>query len=160
IDGSKQKIIDAKQTRAPSPFIVVLDEAGYYMVKGIDVMMAQARSLNFMVIVAGQDMSAMQSLSPQIAETAMANASIFAAGKTVDAEKTLTAIQKVFGRTQVAVTSGYQSKSGAFGQKWQDRMEASFQEVEKVTVDELQNMAQGVFYFKFNGRLIRSAAFF
>lgn len=160
IDGSKQKIIDAKQTRAPSPFIVVLDEAGYYMVKGIDVMMAQARSLNFMVIVAGQDMSAMQSLSPQIAETAMANASIFAAGKTVDAEKTLTAIQKVFGRTQVAVTSGYRSETGVMGQKWVDRMEASFQEVEKVTVDELQNMAQGVFYFKFNGRLVRSATFY
>lgn len=160
IDGSKQKIIDAKQTRAPSPFIVVLDEAGYYMVKGIDVMMAQARSLNFMVIVAGQDMSAMQSLSPQIAETAMANASIFAAGKTVDAEKTLSAIQKVFGRTQVAVTSGYRSETGLMGQKWVDRMEASFQEVEKVTVDELQKMAQGVFYFKFDGRLVRSATFF
>ena len=160
LQGSRQEIVESKQTRAPSPYIVVLDEAGYYMVKGIDVMMAQARSLGFMIIVAGQDMAAMQAKSPQIAETAAANASIFAAGKTVDGDKTAGFIQKIFGRTQVAVTSGYSAQSGFLGNKWVDRMDASFQEVEKVKLDELQNMMEGEFYFLFNGTIVRAATFY
>ncbi|MCW3782557.1 TraM recognition domain-containing protein [Defluviimonas salinarum] len=160
LQGSRQEIVESKQTRAPSPYIVVLDEAGYYMVKGIDVMMAQARSLGFMIIVAGQDMAAMQAISPQIAETAAANASIFAAGKTVDGDKTVGFIQKLFGRTQVAVTSGFQSQPGFFANRWVDRMDASFQEVDKVKVDELQNMMEGEFYFLFNGTLVKASTFY
>jgi len=160
LQGSKQEIIDAKQTRAPSPYIVVLDEAGYYMVDGIDVMMAQARSLGFMIIVAGQDMSAMQKKSPQIAETAAANASIFAAGKTVDGEKTVRFIQNVFGKTQVSVTSGYSSEQGLLTNRWADRMDVSFQEVDKVKIDELQNMMPGEFYFLFDGTLVKSSTFY
>lgn len=160
LHGSKQEIVDSKQTRAPSPYIVVLDEAGYYMVKGIDVMMAQARALGFMIIVAGQDISAMQAISPQIAESAAANASIFAAGKTVDGDKTVGFIQKLFGRTQVSVTSGYTAQSGAMGTKWVDRMDASFQEVDKVKLEELQNMQPGEFYLLFDGTLVRASTFF
>lgn len=160
LHGSKQEIVDSKQTRAPSPYIVVLDEAGYYMVKGIDVMMAQARSLGFMIIVAGQDMAAMQAISPQIAETAAANASIFAAGKTVDGDKTVGFIQKLFGRTQVSVTSGYSAQSGALGTKWVDRMDASFQEVDKVKLEELQNMQPGEFYLLFDGTVVRASTFY
>ncbi len=160
LQGSRQEIVESKQTRAPSPYIVVLDEAGYYMVSGIDVMMAQARSLGFMIIVAGQDMAAMQKTSPQIAETAAANASIFAAGKTVDGEKTVKFIQAVFGRTQVAVTSGYTQTSGLFTDRWVDRRDASIQEVEKVKIEELQNMMEGEFYFLFNGSLVKAATFY
>ena len=160
LQGSRQEIVESKQTRAPSPFIVVLDEAGYYMVKGIDVMMAQGRSLGFMIIIAGQDMAAMQSINAQIAETAAANASIFAAGKTVDGDKTLTFITKLFGRAQVAVSSGYSTEAGFIGPKFRDRMDVSFQEVDKVKVDEMQNMMEGEFYFLFNGTLVRAATFY
>jgi len=160
LHGSKREIIEAKQTRAPSPFIVVLDEAGYYMVKGIDVMMAQARSLGFMIIVAGQDMAAMQSLNAQVAETAAANASIFAAGKTVDGDKTLNFIQRIFGKTHVAVTSGYSREEGVFSSKWVERQDASFQEVERVRLNELQNMQPGEFYFLFEGTIVRASTFY
>lgn len=160
LQGTRQEIVDAKQTRAPSPYIVVLDEAGYYMVKGIDVMMAQARSLGFMIIVAGQDMAAMQAIDSQIAETAAANASILAAGKTVDGSKTVEFIQKLIGKTTVSVSSGFQSQPGILGNRWVDRMDASFQEVDKVKLEELQSLSEGQFYFLFNGKLVRAATFF
>jgi len=161
LQGSREEIVEAKQTRAPSPFIVVLDEAGYYMVKGIDVMMAQARSLGFMIIVAGQDMAAMQAIDPQIAETAAANASILAVGKTVDGNKTVQFVQQLMGKATVSVTSGYAAKTGALGgTKWEDRMDASFQEVEKVRIQELQSLSEGQFYILFNGKLVRAATFY
>lgn len=160
LQGTRQEIVEAKQTRAPSPYIVVLDEAGYYMVPGIDVMMAQARSLGFMIIVAGQDMAAMQKTSPQIAETAAANASILAVGKTVDGDKTISFVQRLIGKSTVSVSSGFQSQPGILGNRWVDRMDATFQEVDKVRIDELQSLGEGQFYFLFNGKLIRAATFF
>lgn len=160
LQGTRQEIVEAKQTRAPSPYIVVLDEAGYYMVSGIDVMMAQARSLGFMIIVAGQDMAAMQKVSAQIAETAAANASILAVGKTVDGDKTISFVQRLIGKSTVSVSSGFQSQSGVLGNKWVDRMDATFQEVDKVRIDELQALGEGQFYFLFNGKLVRAATFF
>jgi len=160
LQGTRQEIVEAKQTRAPSPYIVVLDEAGYYMVSGIDVMMAQARSLGFMIIVAGQDMAAMQKVSAQIAETAAANASILAVGKTVDGDKTISFVQRLIGKSTVSVSSGFQSQSGLLGNKWVDRMDATFQEVDKVRIDELQALGEGQFYFLFNGKLVRAATFF
>lgn len=160
LQGTRQEIVEAKQTHAPSPYIVVLDEAGYYMVSGIDVMMAQARSLGFMIIVAGQDMAAMQKVSAQIAETAAANASILAVGKTVDGDKTISFVQRLIGKSTVSVSSGFQSQSGLLGNRWVDRMDATFQEVDKVRIDELQALGEGQFYFLFNGKLVRAATFF
>jgi hypothetical protein len=160
IQGSRQERVESKQTRAPSPYIVVFDEAGYYMVEGLDVMMAQARSLGFMIIVAGQDMAAMQKTSPQIAETAIANARIFAVGATEDAGKSWEFISKKFGRTQVAVTSGYTQHAGVFTNSWADRMDSTIQEVDKVKIEELQAMVEGEFYFLFNGTIVKAATFF
>ena len=160
LQGTKRVVIDAAQTTAPSPYVIVLDEVGYYMVKGIDVMMAQARSLGFMIVLAGQDMAAMQSINDKIPETAAANASLFAAGKAVDGGKTLEFIQRVFGRAQIAVSSGYTAKPGLFAQKWVDRMDTSFQEVDRAKVQDLQSMQPGEFYFLFDGVLVRANTFY
>ena len=160
LQGSRQEIVDADPTTSPTPYIVVMDEAGYYMVEGIDVSLAQARSLGFMIIVAGQDMAAMQKVNKQIAETTAANASILAVGKTVDGAATLDFIMRLVGKTTVSVSSGFEGKEGLFGKKWVDRNDATMQEVDKIKVEELQNMGEGQFYFLFNGKLVRSATFF
>lgn len=102
----------------------------------------------------------MQKKSPQIAETAAANARLTAVGALEDATKSWDFVSKKFGRAQVAVSSGYTSQSGMLGNKWVDRMDTSFQEVERVKIDELQDMSEGEFYFLFQGNLIKSATFY
>lgn len=160
LEGSKQKVRDSSPTNSSSPFIVVFDEVGYYMVAGIDVMMAQARSLGFMIILAGQDMAAMQKVNKELAEITSANASLFAAGKTVDAARTLEVIQKLFGKAKVSVVSGYEKEQGALSVKMIPRKEVSFEEVERVALRELQNLQPGEFYYLFDGELVRSNSFY
>lgn len=161
LEGDKRQVNDASPTRSVSPFIVVLDEVGYYMVDGIDVMMAQARSLSFMVILAGQDMAAMQAVSKEISEITMANASVFAAGKCVDGGRTLEAIQKVFGKVKVAVWSGFEVMPGMMGgSRVVNRKEISFEEVDRVSLRELQALQPGEFYYLFDGALAKSFSFF
>jgi hypothetical protein len=160
LEGSKKTVIDAKPTRAPSPFILVADEVGYYMVDGLDVMMAQGRSLGFCIIPAGQDMAAMGKISQQIAESVSANARLLVVGATEDAAKTFDFINKKIARKQVAVSSGYTSRQGLFSSKYVDRMDVSFQEVDQVKINELQALQEGEFYYLFEGILAKSRTFY
>ena len=160
IFGTKQHLIDAKPTRSPTPFMVILDEAGYYMVKGIDTMMAQARSLGFMIVVSGQDMAAMQAISPQIAESAAANARLTIAGAMEDAQKTWAFLQKKFATHRVPVVAGRKLKPGTLGAKWVDRQEASFVVENRVKIGDLQKLQEGEFYFLMGSVLVKARSFY
>lgn len=160
VTGKKRNLIDAKQTKSDSPYIVVMDEAGYYMVEGIDAMLAQARSLGFSCIVAGQDMAAMKGDNEQIAKTAAANASLMAAGKVTDGDDTLKFIQALFGTVKVSVTAGFSGETQLLGTRWVDRMDTSFEEAQRVTPEDLQSMVEGEFYLLFQGTLVRASTFY
>ena len=160
IEGSKLELVDAKSTRSPVPFVAVLDEAGYYMVKGIDTMMAQARSLGFMIILAGQDMAAMQSVSPQIAETASANARLTAAGAMEDAQRTWEFLRRKFGRQKTAVSTGRVARDGLFRTRWVDRPDVSFTEVDRARIGDLQKLKEGEFYYLFESTLVKTRTFY
>ncbi|MCY3878949.1 MAG: hypothetical protein OXF74_07195 [Rhodobacteraceae bacterium] len=159
LEGTQAELVERRPTTSPSPFITILDEAGYYMVKGIDTMMAQARSLGFMIIIAGQDMASMQSISPQIAETAAANARLTVAGATEDAQRTWRFLQSKFARHRVAVASAKIQKPGLTGFKWVDRPDRHFIETERVPIAELQKLREGEFYFLMESKLVKARAF-
>ena len=159
LEGSKMSLVDARPTRSPSPFIAILDEAGYYMVKGIDTMMAQARSLGFMIIIAGQDMAAMQAVSPQIAETVAANARLTAAGATEDAQRTWSFLKNKFSTHTVPLASGRSARPGLFGSRWVERPDVSYAEQDRVRIGDLQKLREGEFYFLMESRLVKARVF-
>ena len=154
--GSKKENLDSSPTRSLSPFLCVLDEVGYYMVDGIDVMMAQARGLGFMVILAGQDMAAMQAVSKELSEIAAANASLFASGKCVDGGRTIEFIDKLFGKVKVSSWRNLEKMSTAFGTKLVNSNDVTFEEVAAVSVPELNGLQPGEFYYKFDKEIART----
>ena len=52
VEGDVAQAIENKPTRAPTPFMAVFDEVGYYTAQGMAVMAAQARSLGFCLVFA------------------------------------------------------------------------------------------------------------
>ena len=160
IVGPKQKLIDAKPTKALTPFMVVLDEAGYYMVKGIDTMMAQARSLGFMIVISAQDMAAMQAVSPQIAESASANARLTIAGAMEDAQKTWHFLNKKFATHRLQVVSGKKPKEGLFGSKMVNRPDTNFVVEDRIKIRDMQKLREGEFYFLMESVLVKARSFY
>lgn len=158
--GKKKQIIDAMPTKSLSPFIIILDEIGYYMVEGVDVMMAQGRSLGFMIIPAGQDIAAMGKSNKQVAESVAANARLTAFGAMEDGNGTLEFMTKKVGQHQVAVSSGYSTKSGVMGSKLVDRQDVTFQQTTRVAFEQAQALREGEFYFVFEGILVKSRTFY
>ena len=158
--GSKKENIDSSPTKSISPFIVVLDEVGYYLVDGVDVMMAQARSLGFMIILAGQDIAAMQAVSKELSEIAAANASTFASGKCVDGGRTIEFIDKTFGKVKISVWRGYERITGDFGTRTVNSKDISFEEVPAVSFKELNGLNPGEFYYKFDKEIAKTSTFY
>ena len=76
VEGDREITIESKPTNAPSPYLTIFDEYGYYSVEGAAVMPAQARSLGFFMIFAGQDFQAFQKGSKEEAFSIVANCAI------------------------------------------------------------------------------------
>ena len=76
VEGTYREVITRKPTNSISPYMCILDEYGYYAVKGFAVVPAQARSLGFSVIFAGQDLPALQKASKEEAASIVANTNI------------------------------------------------------------------------------------
>lgn len=158
--GSRREIVETAPTRSNSPFIAVFDEAGYYLVKGLDVMAAQARALGFSIVIGAQDIQAMRGEVAQTADSVIANTFLNVYGATVDADATLRFIQEKTGRGYAALTAGAERLGGLLSSRTRDRGDVQYQEVQRVTGDELRSLEPGEFAFVFQDRIHRGRGFY
>lgn len=135
IEGSRIRVLESKATESPTPYVVALDELGYYFSDGLAVMFAQARSLGFCMIAAAQDVEKLMEGS-RAAEAGAMLANSFAKYfmRIDDANKTNELIQKYLGEANVAVREDY-DWNGEFGHKRTQKIV-----VKKVPVATLQNL--------------------
>ncbi len=113
VEGSYRDVIQRKPTNAPTPYLCILDEYGYYAVKGFAVVPAQARSLGFSVIFAGQDLPAFQKASKEEALSIGANTNIKICMKLEDPLDTWDFFMKTAGESYVTHVKEFQAESKA-----------------------------------------------
>lgn len=159
ISGTRKEIIESSPTRSSSPFLAVFDEAGYYLVQGMDVMAAQARSLGFSIIIGAQDIQAMRGEQRQVADSVIANTFLTAVGATVDANDSLEFIKRKVGTQKVLQTTGMERVEGLAGTGYREGG-LTFSDVERLQVDELRNLAEGQFHFVYRDNVIKGRSFY
>lgn len=161
IEGLWSQIIDSKPTTSPSPFICVLDEYGYYAVEGFAVVPAQARSLGFSAVFAGQDLPAFQKASEKEADSTLANTNLKLCGKMTCA-KTYDYFSKIAGAGYYTRTSGYVGQMNDFlgSRAYRDGDNASIEKMERVTLDTLAKQPSGKWHLFFGGKIVRMNGFF
>lgn len=161
IEGDWDETIESKATSSTSPFMCVLDEYGYYAVEGFAVVPAQARSLGFSAIFAGQDLPAFQKASEKEAESTLANTNTKLCGK-MTCVKTYKYFSDIAGHGFFTRTSGYVSSIGAMvgGRNYRDGDNASIEKMERVTMDVLTKQPSGRWHLFFGGKIIRVNGFF
>ncbi len=158
--GTRREIVEMSPTRSNSPFIAIFDEAGYYLVKGLDVMAAQARALGFSIVIGAQDIQAMRGEAAQTADSVIANTFLNVYGATVDAHDTLKFIQDKTGRGYAALTAGAERVSGLFSSRHRSRAEVRQELVDRVTADELRSLEPGEFKFVFQADIHHGRGFY
>lgn len=160
IEGTYREVITRKPTSAITPYMCVLDEYGYYAVKGFAVVPAQARSLGFSVIFAGQDLPAFQKASKEEAASIGANTNIKICMKLEDPTETWEFFHKTAGESYVTKVDSFQTNAGSLLNNYMDARSASSEKRQRVDLLDLKEQRPGEAHIFFKSKIVRARMFF
>jgi intracellular multiplication protein IcmO len=160
VEGEYQDLIMSKPTNAETPYLCILDEYGYYAVEGFAVVPAQARSLGFSVVFAGQDLPAFQKASKEEAASIGANTNIKICMKLEDPTETWDFFMKSAGESYVTHVDSFQVDSNAISGQYQDAKGARVEKRQRIDLLDLKEQNPGEYHIFFRSKVIRGRFFF
>jgi intracellular multiplication protein IcmO len=160
VEGKYSDLIDRKPTNSPTPYLCILDEYGYYAVKGFAVVPAQARSLGFSVIFAGQDLPAFQKASKEEAASIGANCNIKICMKLEDPTETWDFFMKTAGEAYVAQIESFQMSQGGVSGSYLDTKGARLEKRARVDLQDLKEQREGEAHVFFKSKIVRARMFY
>ncbi len=160
VEGTYKEVITRKPTNATTPYMCILDEYGYYAVKGFAVVPAQARSLGFSVIFAGQDLPAFQKASKEEALSIGANTNIKICMKLEDPMDTWEFFQKTAGESYVTKVDSFQTNAQSLLNNYMDSRSASSEKRARIDLLDLKEQGLGEAHVFFKSRIVRARMFF
>lgn len=160
VEGTYADLISSKPTTSETPFLCILDEYGYYAVKGFAVVPAQARSLGFSVIFAGQDLPAFQKASKEEAASIGANCNIKICMKLEDPTETWDFFMKSAGESYVTHVDSFQVDSGNVMGTYADAKGAKLEKRNRVDLLDLKEQNPGEAHFLFKSKIVRGRFFY
>lgn len=158
LEGSRRDVIAVKPTNSPVPFLLILDEYGYYSVKGFAVVAAQARSLGISVVFAGQDYPSFKKGSEEEAASTVANTNIKICMKLEDPKDTYEIFEARAGKGQTTMTSGHEVK-GAMA-NYLDMNTTRVEEKSRINIRDLVSQGPGQAHVIFGDELARCQMFY
>lgn len=160
VEGSSESVIENKPTHSSTPFMTVFDEVGYYVAEGMAVMAAQARSLGFSLVFAGQDLPALKKRVREEANSITANCNIKLFGKLEDPTETKDFFEKTVGSAMVTEVSGFQMTGGTELGNYYDTRQASVQLRPRASYDGLRGFKEGQAVITFGDTVVDCAVFY
>lgn len=160
VEGDYRDVIERKPTNAPTPYLCILDEYGYYAVQGFAVVPAQARSLGFSVIFAGQDLPAFQKASKEEAASIGANTNIKICMKLEDPTETWDFFSKTAGEAYVTKVDSFQTKEGSVTNAYADTKSSSYEKRARVDLLDLKDQTEGEAHIFFRSKIVRARMFY
>ncbi len=138
----------------------ILDEYGYYAVQGFAVVPAQARSLGFSAIFAGQDLPAFQKASKEEAASIGANTNIKICMKLEDPIETWDFFTKTAGEAYVTKVDSFQTKDNSMANTYMDSKSSSFEKRARVDLLDLKEQTEGEAHIFFKSKIVRARMFY
>jgi len=160
VEGDYRDVILRKPTNAPTPYMCILDEYGYYAVQGFAVVPAQARSLGFSTIFAGQDLPAFQKASKEEAASIGANTNIKICMKLEDPIETWDFFTKTAGEAYVTKVDSFQTKENSIANSYMDTKSSSFEKRSRVDLLDLKEQTEGEAHIFFKSKIVRARMFY
>ncbi len=160
VEGTYRDMIQRKPTNAPTPYVCILDEYGYYAVPGFAVVPAQARSLGFSTIFAGQDLPAFQKASKEEAASIGANTNIKICMKLEDPVETWDFFAKTAGEAYVTKVDAFQTRANSVLNNYLDTRSASSEKRARIDLLDLKEQREGEAHIFFKSTIIRAKMFF
>jgi intracellular multiplication protein IcmO len=160
VEGDYRDVIGRKPTNAPTPYMCILDEYGYYAVQGFAVVPAQARSLGFSAIFAGQDLPAFQKASKEEAASIGANTNIKICMKLEDPTETWDFFTKTAGEAYVTKVDSFAIKDNSMANTYMDNKSSSFEKRARIDLLDLKEQTEGQAHIFFKSKIVRAKMFY
>ena len=160
LEGTYGELVLRKPTNAPTPYMCILDEYGYYAVEGFAVVPAQARSLGFSTIFAGQDLPAFQKASKEEAASIGANTNIKVCMKLEDPEATFDFFNKTAGESYVTKVDAFQTNPNSVLNTYMDTRSSSAEKRSRIDLLDLKEQREGEAHIFFKSRIVRAKMFY
>ena len=160
IEGTYAEVVETKPTTAKMPFMTVLDEYGYYAVKGSAVIPAQARSLGFSMIFAGQDLPAFEKAGKEEAASIVANCNIKICMKLEDPNDTFNLFDKAASKALVSNVGSMELKTGGLSSGFVPSQNANVQNQERINMLDLKDQKEGEGHILFKSVIVRAKMFY
>ncbi|MDB6096375.1 MAG: icmO dotL [Francisellaceae bacterium] len=160
VEGEFKDIVLRKPTNSPAPFTCIMDEYGYYAVQGFAVVPAQARSLGFSAVFAGQDLPAFQKASKEEAASIGANCNIKICMKLEDPQETWEFFNKVAGEAYVTSVSGFEMDAGSMTMNYLGNRNASIDRRQRIDLLDLKDQTPGEAHIFFRSKIVRARMFY
>lgn len=157
--GTVKDVVEARSTSSPSPYPVIFDEAGCYIVEGMENFYKQGRSLNCAFYMLTQDITALRQFKEKVADQVIGSANFVTIMKIQDVKTTgefaiQTADKGIFG-----LTKAFERKPKVGGVTADDDRNYSIDVRNKLTFADLQAQSFGEATTIANGRVIRYKTF-
>ncbi len=160
VEGEYRDLILSKPTNAETPFLCILDEYGYYAVKGFAVVPAQARSLGFSVVFAGQDLPAFQKASKEEAASIGANTNIKICMKLEDPTDTWEFFMKGAGEAYVTAVDSFSASQNSISNAYLDTKSAKTEKRARIDLLDLKDQGLGEAHIFFKSDIVRAKTFY
>lgn len=160
LEGDRDVLDNADGRNLLPPYVVILDEYGYYAVKGFAVAFAQARSLGFVCVVGGQDLASFQKESKEESVSICGNTRIKFFGSIEDPEQTMNFVVQTAGKAMVAKANSYEADVGMMGTSFNDNMQVHFDTVDRINPSDIKMQVEGEFHIVWRKYVIRAQTYF
>ncbi|MCC8799118.1 hypothetical protein [Xanthomonas euvesicatoria] len=160
VEGKKRTVLDARATNAPTPFLTIFDEHGYYLTEDTALMWAQARSLGFWLISAGQDLQAYFRTSKEETKAILGSSNTKVIGKVEDPTETWEMIEAMGGEALISTVGDYDLDVDGVAGGYLEGTSVKVERVKRINLQDLQRQVEGEVHMLFGGDIIRGRIFY
>lgn len=160
VEGTKREVLDSRATNAPTPFLTIFDEHGYYLTEDTALIWAQARSLGFWLISAGQDIQAYFRTSKEETKAIIANCNTKIVGKLEDPTETFEMVEALGGEALISTVGDYDLNIEGVAGGYLEGKSVKVERAKRITLQDLQRQIEGQVHIMMSGDIVRARMFY
>jgi intracellular multiplication protein IcmO len=140
--------------------LTIFDEHGYYLTEDTALLWAQARSLNFWLVSAGQDIQAYFRTSKEETKAIIANCNTKIVGKLEDPTETFEMVEALGGEALISTVGDYDLDIDGVAGGYLEGKSVKVERVKRITLQDLQRQVEGEVHLMVSGDIVRGRMFY
>jgi intracellular multiplication protein IcmO len=157
LEGDYEEIVANKPSMAPTPFPVVLDEVGYYVVPGMDKMLAMGRGLGFMFYLGFQEVAGLHARIGESMYSLLGNANLQILMRLLEGSETRRYVEQTAGDTNVMQANAFHANDMG---GYREARHAEVRRVSRVEWTDLRGLIEGEAIMLFGDMRVHAKLFY